>query len=201
MLLLGRRCAVVCAGTCAAGVLIVAGCTGSGSGAQGDGGAGSADPRGGAATSAGSTRPVPTASSAGTAREQAVEAYLGMWRDMAEAGKTSDWDSPGLARHATGGALSVISRSLYADHLNGLVSKGEPKNYPKVTKVDPSANPTTVMISDCGDSTHWLMYRKDTGELADDKPGGRRDITAEVKRQKGGGWKVTRFAVWEVGSC
>lgn len=120
---------------------------------------------------------------------------------MAEAAKTSDWDSPTLKQHAVGDALSAISRALYADHLNGLVSKGKPKNYPKVTKVDPPANPTTVMISDCGDSSHWLRYRKDTGELADDKPGGRRDITAEVKKQKDGSWKVTRFAVWEVGSC
>ncbi|MEU5437703.1 hypothetical protein AB0G73_30605 [Streptomyces sp. NPDC020719] len=120
---------------------------------------------------------------------------------MAEAGKTSDWESARLARYATGDALSTISRGLYADHLNGLVSKGEPVNHPEVTKVDPAGNPTTVLISDCGDSTHWLRYRKDTGKLADDKPDGRRDITAEVKRQPDGGWKVTRFAVWGVGSC
>ncbi|MFE0256144.1 hypothetical protein [Streptomyces sp. NPDC059010] len=120
---------------------------------------------------------------------------------MADAAETSDWDSSKLGRYATGDALSAISRALYADHLNGLVSKGKPKNHPKVTKIEPPTNPTTVMISDCGDSTHWLRYRKDTGELADDKPDGRRDITAEVKKQNGGGWKVTRFAVWEVGSC
>ncbi|WP_405657776.1 hypothetical protein [Streptomyces sp. NBC_00079] len=128
-------------------------------------------------------------------------AYLGMWRDMAVAAKTSDWDSPQLGRNATGDALSTISRALYADHVNGLVSRGVPKNYPRVTKAAPAANPTTVVISDCGDSTHWLRYRKDTGKLADDKPDGRRDITAEVKKQKDGGWKVTRFAVWQVGSC
>ncbi|WP_223006833.1 hypothetical protein [Streptomyces roseirectus] len=141
-----------------------------------------------------------TASPADLARKQASAAYVGMWRDVAEAAKTSDWRSPILSRHATGDALSVISRSMYADHRNGLVAKGAPKTYPKAISADPSAGPTTVMISDCGDSTNWLKYRKDTGELADDTPGGRRAITAEVKKAAGG-WKVARFAVEAVGSC
>ncbi|MFK0111639.1 hypothetical protein [Streptomyces sp. NPDC091217] len=119
---------------------------------------------------------------------------------MAEAAKTSDWDSPTLARHATGEALSAITRGMYADHLNGLVTKGEPKNAPKVSSATPMQDPTTVMISDCGDSAHWLKYRKDNGKLADDKPGGRQAITAEV-RKLNGAWKVARFAVEAVGSC
>ncbi|WP_218929567.1 hypothetical protein [Streptomyces sp. Rer75] len=120
---------------------------------------------------------------------------------MAEAGTTSDWRSPRLSRYATGDALLTISRGMYADHLNGFVYKGRPKNYPKVTSMDPPADPNTVLISDCGDSTHWLKYRADSGKLVDHKPGGRRSITAEVKRQSDGEWKVTRFAVEEVGSC
>ncbi|MFF4506657.1 hypothetical protein [Streptomyces sp. NPDC001401] len=119
---------------------------------------------------------------------------------MAQAAKTSDWNSPTLGQYATGDALSVISRSLYADHLNGLVTKGNPKNFPKVTSAKPAANPSTVMISDCGDSTHWLKYRKGNGKLADEG-GGRRAITAEVKRQAPGPWRVTRFAVEGLGSC
>ncbi|AXK35900.1 hypothetical protein DVA86_28075 [Streptomyces armeniacus] len=124
-----------------------------------------------------------------------------MWQTMAEAGKTSDWRSPKLSEYATGDALSAISRGMYADHLNGLVTKGSPKNSPKVTSTDPKTNPDTVMISDCGDSSHWLKYRKDSGELADEEPGGRQAITAEVKKQSGQGWKVTRFAVEGVDSC
>ncbi|MFF1676123.1 hypothetical protein ACFVYG_08830 [Streptomyces sp. NPDC058256] len=126
---------------------------------------------------------------------------MAMWQDMAQAATTSNWKSPKLAAHATGDALSVMSRGLYADHLNGLVSKGVPKNHPKVTSVNPPTRPTTVMIEDCGDSTHWLQYRKDTGKLADDTAGGRRAITAEVKEQTDGAWKVTRFAVERLGSC
>ncbi|MEX3104932.1 hypothetical protein ACSCBZ_21270 [Streptomyces niveiscabiei] len=176
----------------AALVLLAVGCTSAGETSSG----------GEKSTPAGSI-PVssPAVSAAEVARERASAAYVGMWRDMAEAAKTSDWRSPILGRYATGDALSAISRGLYADHRNGLVARGGPKNYPKVTLATPADNPTTVMVSDCGDSTNWLKYRRSDGQLADHKPGGRRAITAEVKKQTSGSWKVTRFAVEGLGSC
>lgn len=87
----------------------------------------------------GPTLPAPTspASPADLARQQAIAAYLGMWRDFADAGTTSDWRSPKLAQNATGDALSTLSRGLYADHYNGLVSRGRPVNNPQVSFVDP----------------------------------------------------------------
>lgn len=138
-------------------------------------------------------------SPAASARQQATAAYTGMWQQMAKAGATADWQSPELAKYAAGDALGVINRSLYTDHLNGVVSKGEPTNNPKVSKMDPADNPTTVMISDCSDSSNWLKYKD--GQLLNDTPGGRRSITAEVKKQQDGTWRVTRFAVEGVGSC
>jgi hypothetical protein len=139
--------------------------------------------------------------SAELAKEKAKSAYVAMWRDVAAAAVTSDWQSPHLADHATGEALSVISKAMYADHYKGLVTKGAPKNQPSVSSVDSAVIPTTVMISDCGDSTNWLKYKADTGQLADDIPGGRRSITAEVKHQADGSWKVARFAVEGLGTC
>jgi hypothetical protein len=143
--------------------------------------------------------PPSSVSPADTARQQATAAYTGMWRQMAKAGETGDWQSPELAKYATGDALGVINRSLYTDHLNGVVTKGEPKTNPEVSKVEPPDNPTTVMISDCGDDSGWLKYKN--GQLVNDTPGGRRSITAEVKKQQDGTWRVTRFAVEAVGSC
>lgn len=119
---------------------------------------------------------------------------------MAQAGTTSDWQSPILAQYAMGDALSVISRGLYADHLNGLVTKGTPKNSPTVTSASPPTNPTTVVISDCGDSTHWLKYRASTDQRYGGA-GGHRAITAEVQKQSDGAWKVTSFAVRGLGTC
>lgn len=130
--------------------------------------------------------------------DAAVVAYVGMWHDMAAAATTSDWQSPRLGQHATGDALLVISKSLYTDHLNGMVTKGTPTNNPTVSSVDPPHNPTTITITDCGDSSNWLKYKN--GQLFD-TPGGRRSINAEVKKQPDGSWKVTRFAVEALGSC
>jgi hypothetical protein len=143
----------------------------------------------------------PTESPVDVAGRVAVDAYLGMWQAMAGAARTSDWRSPQLGEYATGQALNTISRGLYTDHRNGLVTKGAPNNAPTVSRVDPADEPTRVTISDCGDSTHWLKYHADTGRLADDGPGGRRAITAVVDQQRDGRWLVSDFAVESVGTC
>jgi hypothetical protein len=70
-----------------------------------------------------------------------------------------------------------------------------------VTSAEPADTPTKVGITDCGDSTNWLKYRKNSGELVDDQPGGRQLINAVVEQQSDGSWKVSDFGVHEVGSC
>ncbi|MGH3761026.1 hypothetical protein [Actinophytocola sp.] len=133
--------------------------------------------------------------------QKAVNVYLGMWHTMVSAARTSDWKSPLLGQYATGQALNTISRGLYTDHQNGLVTKGTPKNTPVVAALDPVDDPTRATISDCGDSTSWLKYHADTGRRADDGPGGRRAITAVVERQGDGVWMVSDFAIQAVGTC
>ncbi|MCA1708230.1 MAG: hypothetical protein LC808_35115, partial [Actinobacteria bacterium] len=147
-------------------------------------------------TGAGAAPPSSSAppSPADAATEQAKAAYMGMWQAMAKAGETSDWQSPQLARYATGNALTTITRSLYADHVNRVVTRGMPTTSPQVSSVDPPNAPVTVMISDCGDSTNWLKYREGTTELVDDEPGGRHSIVAEVNKQVDGLWRVSQFA-------
>lgn len=140
-------------------------------------------------------------SSADTAKQKAIAAYVGMWQDMADAATTSDWQSPKLAQNATADALSRISRGLYADHYNGLVTKGQPVTNPAVQSADPANNPMTVNIVDCGDDSKWVKYRADNGQPANDSPGGRRHINAIVKKAVDGSWKVTDFAIQDVGTC
>lgn len=141
-------------------------------------------------------------STADTAKARAKEAYVGMWQAMARAGRTSDWKAPELSRYATGNALTTITRSLYADHYNKVVTRGAPKNSPHVTSADPPNDPTTVMISDCGDSTGTSKVMEDSGKRAPgDVDGGRRSITAEVVKQQDGTWRVKQFAVEGVGTC
>lgn len=124
-----------------------------------------------------------------------------MWGDFVAASATSDWQSPKLGQYATGLALSTLSRGLYADHYNGLVSKGTPTHTAQVSSVDPPNNPTKVIVTDCSDSTKALKYRADNGQLANDSPGGRRLINATVQKQSDGSWKVSDFGVQGVGTC
>lgn len=154
--------------------------------------------------------PTPSASSPETtsavqtddsARTSAVSAYRGMWEGFANAGNTSDPDSQLLGQHAVGAALDKLRRSLQSDREKGLVSKGKPILDPKASDAEPADVPTRVVITDCGDSTNWLKYRKDTDLLADDVPGGRRLIKAAVDKQPDGTWKVSDYAVHEIGSC
>lgn len=135
------------------------------------------------------------------AGQKAINVYLGMWHAMAGAARTSDWKSSTLSQYTTGEALSTISRGLYTDHQNGLVTKGAPRNEPAVAALNPADEPETVTISDCGDSTDWLKYRADSGQRANDGPGGRRAITAVVNRQDDDRWLVSAFAVRAVGTC
>lgn len=135
------------------------------------------------------------------ARRAAVTAYLGMWADFATAAHTSDWQSPLLAQHATAYALQVMEKSLYTDHQDGVITKGAPVDQPVVKSVSPAADPSIVLISDCGDSSHTRKYVLKTGKPAPGGAGGRQKIIAEVRRQIDGSWKVDQFAVEAVGSC
>jgi hypothetical protein len=133
--------------------------------------------------------------------QPAINAYLDMWQDFVTAGRTSDWQSPLLGDHATGDALLQMSRGLYADHYNGLISRGAPVDHPVMKSATPASEPTTVIISDCGDSSHFLKYYASTGQLAPERDGGRQAITAEAIKTADGTWKIDRFAVEDVGTC
>lgn len=148
-----------------------------------------------------STRTVSGVSPGDKARQDAIAAYQAMWQDFVTAGRTSDWQSPNLGRHATGIALQKMSRGLYTDHQNGVVTRGEPILAPSVSSAEPATNPTKVMVTDCGDSTNFLKYDAKTGQQADDEPGGRQLINATVQLQSDGSWKVSDFGIHEVGSC
>ncbi|WP_232237280.1 MULTISPECIES: hypothetical protein [Actinoalloteichus] len=129
-----------------------------------------------------------------------MAAYEGMWAAFVAAGTTAHWQDPALATHATGQALSTLTRGLYADAYNGLVTRGEPILDPTVSSAEPAGDPTTVIVTDCGDGSNWLKYTAE-GQLADDEPGGRRRINAIVERQPNHDWMVTDFGVHEVGTC
>jgi hypothetical protein len=135
------------------------------------------------------------------ARQHAAQAYQDMFADFVAAGRTSDWRSPALGKHATGRALTNLTRGLYADHFNGFVTMGEPRLNPRVVAANPQGDPTSVLVHDCGDSTKFAKRRADSGQPANDSPGGRQFIQATVQKRRDGSWKVSDFGIRGVGSC
>ena len=123
-----------------------------------------------------------------------------MWKDMAVAALTADYQSPQLAQHAAGDTLSVLTRGLYTNQARGIVVKGQPLTHPTVTSLKPADKPTSAAISDCFDDTNWLNYMAATGALQNNVPGGRHQTTATVN-DTGGSWKVTQLQVGGVGTC
>ncbi|WP_296368964.1 hypothetical protein [Pseudonocardia sp.] len=135
------------------------------------------------------------------AGEEALAAYRGMWADFVSAAATSDWQSPSLGRHATGVALTNLSRGLYADSVNGFVTRGDPVLSPAVSSAEPASAPSRVIVTDCGDSSASLKYKKSDGSPVGAGSGGRRLINAVVALQSDGSWKVSDFGVQDIGSC
>lgn len=134
------------------------------------------------------------------AEAKAVEAYRGMWAAYQGAARSGSSADPQLGAHTTDAALDVLTGGLKSIRDRGLVLKGEVALSPRVVRADPVTAPTRVEITDCVDDSHALLYKK-SGELADDKPGGRRSATVTVIDTGSGVWKVSVFALQAVGTC
>lgn len=144
--------------------------------------------------SAGSATPTVSASTGGPG-DAAVAAYRGMWAAFVEAAKTSDPDAPDIRKYASDNALKLIVGGLVSNREQGKVVKGNLVLNPKATSV--SASEATIL--DCVDATNWLEY-KTSGELWDNKPGGKHRTTATVKAVDGT-WKVSSFNLEGTGTC
>jgi hypothetical protein len=153
------------------------------------------------ACSAGSSSSTPTTTAPSgttaptTPAVAALAAYRAMWADLVSAARTSDFQSSGLSRHATGSVLTLFVRGLARDQLHGIVTRGQPVLHPTVT----SSSADHATVTDCVDDTHWVEYTT-SGARAKNAPGGRRATTAELVRRSGV-WKVDQLSVGKVGTC
>lgn len=145
-----------------------------------------------------SNSPSPTVAQA--AARSALAAYAGMWKEMQAAGVTANWQAPGLARYASGKALTTLVTGLHNAHNAGLVIKGTLVIHPQVISEQPANDPDQVVIRDCIDDSHWLNYYAATGKLQNNVPGGHR-LTEAVVTNVAGEWIVSQLAVHAEGTC
>lgn len=132
------------------------------------------------------------------ANEEAVKAYRGMVDAWVEAAKTSNAGYPALRQYTSGQALKILADALFSAKMRKLIAKGAPVISPTAVDARPVDAPTDVVVQDCFDTTNWLLYKKASGELADNIPGDRRQFKAVV-RKKDGAWKVDGIVT--TGSC
>ena len=121
-----------------------------------------------------------------------------MWRAFVAASATADYRSPVLDHYAAGGALSVLTRGLYANYQNGIVSRGQPSFHAAVTIASPGSGPAQAEVTDCADSAHVTDYYRSGKPVSESQ--GRRKITAQLQLFDGS-WKVTYLNVARTGTC
>jgi hypothetical protein len=133
--------------------------------------------------------------------QTALDAYRGMWKAYQDALAIPDPSYPGLARYASGKALTTLTKGLQSVKDRGLKGTGVITVSPKITAASPVDTPTDIEITDCLNDADSHIVPATPGSPYNDKPGGRRRTTAGVSRQVDGTWKVIDFGVQAVGSC
>jgi hypothetical protein len=162
---------------------------------------GDSDAKDAAATSttgqAATTTPTSTATTATTEESEAavLAAYRAFWADVVTAGKTADWQSPRLARHATGKVLARVRGQFRALDSQGFVALGTIKVSPRVVRL--ASEKATVQ--DCVDTSRFRRYdpknKRWLDQLGGQPDGQRSTLTLDGQ----GNWKVAESVV--AGTC
>jgi hypothetical protein len=143
------------------------------------------------------TIPTSTATTATTENPEAavLAAYRAFWADVVAAGKTADWQSPRLARHATGKVLARVRGQFRALDSQGFVALGTIKVSPRVVRL--AGEKATVQ--DCVDTSRFRRYdpknKRWLDQLGGQPDGQRSTLTLDGQ----GNWKVAESVV--AGTC
>jgi hypothetical protein len=163
---------------------------------------GDSDAKDAAATST-TTGPAATSTSTSTATTATTEdqeaavlaAYRAFWADVVAAGKTADWQSPRLARHATGKVLARVRGQFRALDSQGFVALGTIKVSPRIVRL--AGKKATVQ--DCVDTSRFRRYdpknKRWLDQLGGQPDGQRSTLTLDGQ----GNWKVAESVV--AGKC
>jgi hypothetical protein len=143
------------------------------------------------------TTPTSTATTATTEDPEAavLAAYRAFWADVVAAGKTADWQSPRLARHARGKVLARVRGQFRALDSQGFVALGTIKVSPRVVRL--AGEKATVQ--DCVDTSRFRRYdpknKRWLDQLGGQPDGQRSTLTLDGQ----GNWKVAESVV--AGTC
>ena len=124
-----------------------------------------------------------------------LAAYRAFWADVVAAGKTADWRSPRLAKHAAGKVLARVRGQFRALDSQGFVALGTIKVSPRVVRL--AGEKATVQ--DCVDTSRFRRYdpknKRWLDQLGGQPDGQRSTLTLDGQ----GNWKVAESVV--AGTC
>ncbi|MFJ8073891.1 hypothetical protein ACIQ7Q_08150 [Streptomyces sp. NPDC096176] len=180
-----------CTGAAAAVLLLLTGCSSSGEEEPG--------PPKASSTAQGKEQKERSAAERG-----ALAAYRGMWDAQVKAYSTGSMENARLGDYTTGeAAKNVISAFTYYNG-RGLTFKGKPKVTPKVTAIDVKSDPYTATISDCVDTTDYVLVKRTSGKpVAVAEDDNRRPWTATATTAKAGGteWRISDYTIDKDRTC
>jgi hypothetical protein len=116
-----------------------------------------------------------------------LAAYRAYWADVVAVGKTADWQSPRLAKHARGQALEKVRTHFRTMKAAGLIDLGTVKLSPKVTTV----RGRTAVVEDCIDVSRFLLHDAKTRQPRE-RPDPRPDDGVATLTLTADGWKVSK---------
>ena len=116
-----------------------------------------------------------------------LAAYRAYWADVVAVGKTADWRSPRLAKHATGQALEKVRTHFRTMKAAGLIDLGTVKLSPKVTTV----RGRTAVVEDCIDVSRFLLHDAKTRQPRE-RPDPQPDDGVATLTLTADGWKVSK---------
>ncbi|MER7167707.1 hypothetical protein ABT336_16765 [Micromonospora sp. NPDC000207] len=134
----------------------------------------------------------PSAQEESAARKDALAAYEGYLEATRMASRTSDPQHPELTRHLADPLLTRVRLTIRQAKENGAMRTGKLVSDPTVTGVDLEADPPTVEIQDCLDTTGYrLVYTRDR-KVVPGSAGSRHLATATAVRYPDGRWRISR---------
>jgi hypothetical protein len=116
-----------------------------------------------------------------------LAAYRAYWADVVAAGRTADWQSPRLARHATGQALQKVRTHFRTMKAAGLIDLGTVKLSPKITVL----RGRTAVVEDCIDVSRFLLHDAKTRQPRE-RPDPQPDDGVATLTLTADGWKVSK---------
>lgn len=124
-----------------------------------------------------------------------VEAYRSYWQTVQRAALTANWRDPQLTLVASGPALHAVTQALYGWSRAHQRARGHVELRPTLV----SASPTTARLTDCQDSSGWVLYAP--GRHVSPAPTSGRDFAAVTLTFTAGRWKVTDLRFDRTRTC